>query len=288
MKNITLTVVLVLLIHLLGYTQEITLQVETVVYKKLDTTSLIMKVIYPPSMDKSKKYPAMVFFFGGGWVQGTINHFERQATYFAKRGIVCFLADYRVKNRHGTTIFECIADAKSSVRYIRENASKFYVDENKIIAAGGSSGGQLAAATALVFGYDDPTDNLSINPKPNALVLFNPAVDLGPSSPRIYEMVGEKYKDVSPLHIIKKGTPATIIFLGTEDQFIPVQTMKNFKVAMEEAGNRCDLFLYEGQKHGFFNFNRSAEYYKKTVYETDKFLNSLGYLKGDPTIMNDN
>jgi dienelactone hydrolase len=49
---------------------------------------------------------------------------------------------------------------------------------------------------------------------------------------------------------------------------------------MEKAGVRSDLHVYEGQPHGFFN---SAKYYE-TLLETDKFLASLGYLKGAPML----
>jgi acetyl esterase len=276
-------IVLLLLVHFQGHSQESISEVDTIVYKKIDTTSLIMKVIYPPAMDKSKKYPGMIFYFGGGFVQGSISHFERQASYFAERDIVCFLADYRVKNRQGTSIFECIMDAKSAIRYIRENADRFNIDKDKIIASGGSAGGYLAAADAIITHYDDPTDNLSISPKPNALVLFNPIIDFGPGFKNGYERFsGDKYKEMSPLHNISKGIPPTIIFLGTEDKFVPTVTAEYYKLAMEGVGSRCDLFLYEGQAHGFFN---RGEFYKKTVFEADKFLISLGYLTGEPTIM---
>lgn len=50
---------------------------------------------------------------------------------------------------------------------------------------------------------------------------------------------------------------------------------------MEKFGSRCDLFIYDGQKHGFFNF-KNPEYYKKTVLEANKFLISIGYLSGNP------
>ncbi len=84
MKNNILIIVLLLLVHFQGYSQESISEVDTIVYKKIDTTSLIMKVIYPPAMDKSKKYPGMIFYFGGGFVQGSIRHFERQASYFCR------------------------------------------------------------------------------------------------------------------------------------------------------------------------------------------------------------
>jgi acetyl esterase len=51
----------------------------------------------------------------------------------------------------------------------------------------------------------------------------------------------------------------------------------------EKVGSRCDLKLYEGQGHGFFNHNK-FEYYSKTIREADSFLESLGYLKNKPVV----
>jgi len=259
--------------------------VKKFIYKKVGKSALKLQVIYPPVLEKEKSYPAMVFFFGGGWVEGTIGHFEKQATYFASRGIVCFLVDYRVKSRHASTPFESLMDAKSSIRYIRLNAKKFNVDKNKIIASGGQVGGQLAAATALISKYNDPLDDRTISAKPNALVLFDPVIDNGPGN-GTYKEIGKQYKDFSPLHNIKKGAPPTIIFKGTLDEWTPNETVRYYKLVMETVGSRCDLFLYKGQKHGFFNYKSSERYYKETVLETDKFLMSLGYLDNNSTIMN--
>jgi hypothetical protein len=52
---------------------------------------------------------------------------------------------------------------------------------------------------------------------------------------------------------------------------------------MEKVNGRCELFLYENQGHGFFNY-KHFEYYKITLSEADTFLQSLGYLKATPII----
>lgn len=285
MKNI-IVLFLLFFITISGYTQGDTTAFETVIYKKIDTTQLAMRVFVPPQKDSTHKYPAMVFFSGGGWYKCSLTQFEPQAKYFAERGIVCLLVEYRVWSTHRASIFDCIADAKSAIRYIKENAKKYKVDKDKIIAVGGSSGGHLAAATAMTKGYDDPNDNLSIISKPNALILYNPVIDLGPSDTEVYGWIGEKYKDLSPLHNIRPDTPPTIMFYGTEDGGISMEASAYFCAAMKAVGSRCDLFLYDGQEHGFFNYDRGKVYYKKTTFEADKFLISLGYLEGEPTIMN--
>ncbi|GAB2487837.1 alpha/beta hydrolase [Algoriphagus taiwanensis] len=249
---------------------------EKVVYKTIDTLELSLEVYRPDGKPDENGFPAMVFFFGGGWTGGTTAQFEPQAKYFSERGIVCFLAEYRVSSRNQTTPFESLQDAKSAMRFIRSNADKFQIDPNKIIASGGSAGGHLAAATALIDGYNDPTDDLNVSSKPAALVLFNPVIDNGPGGYG-FERIGEAYKDFSPLHNIQEGAPPTVIFLGTNDNLIPVETMKYYQTVMEKVESRCELFLYEGQPHGFFNY-RNFEFYEKTLRKADEFLQSLGYL----------
>jgi acetyl esterase len=61
---------------------------------------------------------------------------------------------------------------------------------------------------------------------------------------------------------------------------IPVATAEDYKQRMETAGVRCDLHTYEDQPHGFFNKTK----YTETLIEADKFLTSLGYLRGEPTL----
>jgi acetyl esterase/lipase len=255
---------------------------ESILYKQIDTTRLMMDVYYPEEMDTMQKYPAIIFYFGGGWNGGSVGQFEPHARYFSQRGMVCFLADYRVRSRQQSTPFESLKDAKSAIRFLREHADAFSIDVSRIVAAGGSAGGHLAAATALVDGYNDDRDDVSVDCRPNALVLFNPVIDNGPGGYG-FERIDEAYLSFSPLHNIRKGAPPTIFFLGTEDPLIPVETARYYQKVMEKVGSLCELHLYEGQKHGFFNYGR-FEYYRQTVSQADTFLQSLGYLDEEPLV----
>ncbi|MEY3821723.1 MAG: alpha/beta hydrolase [Bacteroidota bacterium] len=255
---------------------------DQILYKKIDTTQLYLTVYPSVIKESTKKSPAIVFFFGGGWNNGTVKQFEQQALYFSQRGMVCVLVDYRVREKQKTTPFESLKDAKSAIRYIREHANELQIDPSKIVASGGSAGGHLAAATAIINDYNESTDNTAISCVPDALVLFNPVFDNGPGGYG-YERIGEAYKNFSPLHNIKSGAPPTIVFLGDKDHLVPVETAKYYKTIMEKVKSRCDLFVYEGQGHGFFNY-KNLEYYKKTVSETDTFLQSIGFLNKDPFV----
>ena len=278
MKPIYLTLLILFTIVCTSYAQN----TKQVVYKQIDTTKLTMVIYTPPDFDKGENYPALAFFFGGGWKGGSTKQFEPHAKYFSKRGIVCFLVNYRVESRDKATPFESLKDARSAIRYIRGNAGLFKIDPNRIIASGGSAGGHLAAATALTDKYDDERDDLDISCVPDALVLFNPVIDNGPGGYG-FERIGMEYKDFSPLHNINSGAPPTIFFLGTQDALIPVETAQYYKKVMEKVGSRCELRLYEGEGHGFFNY-KNFENYKSTVSEADKFLISIGFLEKEPEV----
>lgn len=275
-RKIILTLMISFIVYSLSYSQE------QVMYKQVDSTKLFIDVYYPDIIDKVNKHSAMIFFFGGGWKSGSVKQFEPHAKYFSQRGMVCFLVDYRVHKRQQTTPFESLKDAKSAVRFIKEKAEKFHIDTSKVVAVGGSAGGHLAAATALIDNYNEHTDNMTVNSIPNALVLFNPVIDNSPGGYG-YDRIGDAYKDFSPLHNIKNRVPPTIIFLGTNDDLIPVETAKYYQKMMEKVKSKCELHLYEGQGHGFFNY-KNFKYYKKTISVADEFLQSLGYLNREPVI----
>lgn len=271
-KYILFTIVLVL--GLKGLAQQKKKPSTLVIYKRIDTMVLKMDIVYPPNLNEKGRYKSIAFFYGGGWRHGSIEQFRSQANHLAKRGMVCFLIDYRTQDKNGTTPFESLKDAKSAIRFIRKNATNFHINTDSIVASGGSAGGHLAAAAAFIDNYNESTDDLSISAKPNALVLFNPVIDNGPGGYG-FERIGKEYKSFSPLHNIQKNAPPSIILLGTKDKLIPVETVQYYKTVMQKVGSRCDLFLYEGQGHGFY---KQEEYGEKTLFEVDKFLTALGYL----------
>ena len=259
----------------------------TETYKEASGSRLKLYLFRPEGHQAGDKRPAIVFFFGGSWNGGSPKQFEPHARYLARRGMVAIVADYRVKSRQKTSPFECVKDGKSAVRWLRKNSERLGIDPSRLAAGGGSAGGHVAAATGTVPGLEENGEDTSVSSLPNALVLFNPVFDNGPMGYG-HSRVKDRFREISPIHNLSKKTPPTIVFLGTKDKLVPVSTAQRYKKLMEKSGGRCDLHLYKDQPHGFFNgpdrggsFN---PYYLKTVTAMDRFLASLGYLKGEPTI----
>ena len=255
-------------------------RVET--YKIVGDAKLNLYIFAPAAATNA---PAIVFFFGGGWSSGSPEQFEEQCRYLAKRGMVAITADYRVATRHHVKPTQCVADARSAIRWVRANAGKLGIDPNRIAAGGGSAGGHLAAATAFISEFDEPGEDKNVSATPNALVLFNPALVLAPLEGLTLEGFGAKMSEdragtkpehISPAHHVAANGPPAIIFHGRADTTVPFATAEAFVAKMKAAGNRCDLVGYEDQQHGFFN---KEPFRTKTLDEADKFLVSLGWIK---------
>ncbi|WP_374595028.1 alpha/beta hydrolase [Sphingosinicella sp.] len=263
------------------------------VYKTIGETELRLHVFTPAGRTAGAKSPAAVFFYGGGFLFGEIRRFQTQATHLALHGVVTVLVDYRVKCRHGSSILESIADAKSAMRWVRGHADELGIDSSRIAAVGSSAGGHLAAATALVPGFDDPADE-KIDPRPNALVLYNPGLDTGTPASRARlalihgKDVADRGLEFSPSEHLKHGLPPTIIFQGTADVLTPIEIAEQFCVRAKALKSECELVSYDGAPHGFTEIwmgledaslgVKTEEWAEDTMRRTDAFLTKLGWL----------
>ncbi len=248
------------------------------VYKTAGDAKLNLYIFDPPGTERSR--PAIVFFFGGGWRNGSPQQFAMQCRHLASRGMVAITADYRVESRHEAKVVDCVRDAKSAIRWVRQNARRLGIDPGRIAAGGGSAGGHLAAAAGLIAGLDEPGEDARVSSRPNALVLFNPVVILPLKGVGIEERAGLAVEQISPYEHVRGGAPPTIIFHGKADTTVPYATVEQFTKRMAEVNNRCELVGFDGEQHGFFNYGRGGNRrYNETLAKMDEFLVSLGYLK---------
>jgi acetyl esterase/lipase len=261
------------------------------VYKRVGDVELKLFVFKPRAWQPTDRRPAIVFFFGGGWRSGSPAQFAPQARRLASLGMVAACAEYRVYSRHEAKVADCVADARSAIRWMRSRAAELGIDPQRIAAGGGSAGGHLAAAVATLDGFDDPQDNLQVSCRPNALALFNPALDLTAfprdrDSNRSRDFLGRlggSLEELSPgLHIIP-GLPPTILFHGRADKTVPFAQAESFAAKMQQCGNRCELAAYDDAGHGFFNHGRGdGSAYADTLRRLEEFLARLGYVSERP------
>lgn len=255
---------------------------QVVAFKKTPQTELKAHFYLPPGWSAQDRRPAIVFWSGGGFRNGAVGQFLSKAEYFASRGMVAICAEYRDTARHGIDLETCVEDARSAMRWVKAHAADYGIDSAKVVASGGSAGGTLSLLVAREKGPNARDDDLTVSPRPAALVLFNPAV-----GEKVLEVLGRGgpgrvavNAQIVALDTPERNEPPAILFYGTEDRpFLDTATEFTRKALVQ--GTRCELWTAEKMPHGFFN---RQPWHSATTRKADEFLASLGYVKGPPTI----
>ncbi len=248
-----------------------------VVYKEIADRELHLHIFEPKGLKPGDKRPCFLTIHGGGWRGGEPRRMYPFAAHFAELGMVGISMEYRLVTSKGTnTVFDCVKDGRSAMRYIRAHAKELGIDPKRIVVSGGSAGGHVAASTALFDGVDESTDDVKISSVPNAMVLYYPVID---TSAEGYgnKLIGARWQELSPADQVKPGVPPTLILHGSGDKTTPFKGALKFQAAMLKAGNRCELTVNEGGPHGYLMFDGAL--FNDALIQTELFLKSLGWLK---------
>lgn len=220
------------------------------------------------AQDTQGKVPALLLLHGGAWQFGTPAKMFPQCAFFARHGMHCFSVRYRVSGGGLPDVRGAIADTRDAFDYVLNNADELGVDATRIYIGGGSAGGHLAAAVGA--GLPDKAAT-----RPAGLVLYNPMIDLAPGMPD-HTLVKDYWAEVSPLHHLDERTPPALLLLGDQDTEISVATAERFCTALRDVGGRCEVAVYPGRGHGFFNYNpANPKYFDLTNERVLRFLSGL-------------
>ena len=224
--------------------------------------------------------PAIVFFHGGGWVDGSPKQFYRQCDYFLSRGMVAISAEYRIKSIHNSTPLDSVKDAKSAIRFIKKHADELKIDVTKL-AVGGSSAGAHLAASLVTNLENNTTDDLTICPIPSLMILNVPVIDNSMEG-FAYNRVKEYGDNFSPIDNLSPLVPKTLIFSAENDEKIDKKFSKRYiEILNTLNGGGNENILIAGASH---TFNESELYF--TVKKSDEFLQKHKFLDSECTLDN--
>lgn len=111
-----------------------------VIYCTHSGKPLKIDVFSPPV---NSNHIAIIFIHGGGWRSGNKEQHHPLARYLAASGYTCFTPAYRLST--DALYPAAIYDIKSAVKWVQAHAKEYAIDANKIIIAGFSAGGEIAA-----------------------------------------------------------------------------------------------------------------------------------------------
>ncbi len=225
-------------------------------------TDLYYRIILPPDFDPTKKYPAIVYVYGGPHAQLVTNEWLGGAGgwdfYMAQKGYIMFTLDNRGSSSRGAAFENIIhrqlgviesQDQLTGVEYLRGLG---YVDMDRIGVHGWSYGGFMT--TTLMTDHAD---------------IFKVGVAGGPViNWELYEiMYGERYMDMPQenpegyananlLNKVEKLTGRLMIIHGTSDPVVVWQHSLNFVQKCVEKKVLLDYFVYPGHEHNVRGYDR--------------------------------
>ncbi|MCK5702606.1 MAG: alpha/beta hydrolase [Cyclobacteriaceae bacterium] len=273
------------------FAQEDSVIREERIYKKVNGYELKTDMFYSAGTQEKDNNPAIAFFHGGGWVFGDPSRFHEACKRYALKGFVTFSFQYRLSiNEDGSyphpdiTPVESVKDARTAIRWLRENAESLRIDPEKIVVGGQSAGGQLVWATALFDTVNENTDNLSISTVPNAMLLYSSSYNT--MEAWIDMLLGDRRDEIwtiSPHHNLKENTPPVIAFHGKSDCMVIFYIVILFQEKMRELGNQFELVTFEDRKHYLGEGNKKySRYFDEEILDrTDEFLKRLDFMPQD-------
>jgi dipeptidyl-peptidase-4 len=241
--------------------------------KNTTGTDLYCRMFKPVNFDSTKKYPVIVYWYGGPHAQMILNGWNGGAgdywfQYMAQRGYVVFTLDTRGSDNRGKafeqTIFRKAGEAQmedlvSGVNYLMALS---FVDKNNMGLFGWSYGGFMT------------TDFVLHHPG-----VFKAAVAGGPVMDwKYYEiMYGERYMDTpqenpegyEATNLIKQAgklKDKLLLIHGLQDPVVVQQHSVNFVKACVDAGVQVDYMIYPGHEHNVLGKDRAHLYQKVTDY----------------------
>ena len=238
-------------------------------------TDLYYRLITPPHFDPKKKYPVVVYVYGGPHAQlvtdSRLGGARLWQFYMAQKGYVMFTIDNRGSANRGFE-FESIIhrqcgqlEMKDQMKGIEFLESLPYVDKNRIGVHGWSYGGFMTAS--LITNYPETF---------KVAVAGGPVIDW-----KYYEvMYGERYMDTpkenpegfkktSLLNKAKDLKGRLLIIHGYVDPVVVPQNSLDFIRSCIKAGTDIDYFLYPESEHNMRGKTRVHLMKKVTRYFDD-------------------
>ena len=236
------------------------------------STDLYARIITPPNFDASKKYPAVVYLYGGPHVQLVTESWLSGSNLWmqmmAEKGYVVFTIDSRGSGNRGKAFEQAtfrqlgnaeMADQLEGVKYLK---SLPYVDQSRLGIHGWSFGGFMTTTMMT-----------------RAPGTFKTAVGGGPVIDwRIYEVMyterymdtpqenPEGYRQANLLNYVSKLQGKLLLIHGTVDDVVVWQHSLDYLKAAVDNGIQLDYFVYPGHPHNVLGKDRVHLYKKITQY----------------------
>lgn len=226
--------------------------------------------VFLPAKEKSNNM-AVICCPGGGYTHLALQHEGYDwAPFFNDLGFTFVVLKYRMP--HGVTEVP-ISDAKEALRLVREKATEWNINPDKVGIMGSSAGGHLATTVAT---------HSEAGKAPNFQILFYPVVtfsDLNTHKGSRNALIGDKptYEQIclySNEQQVSSNTPPAILLLSDDDGAVPSQNSVDYYLALRRHGVKATMHIYPSGGHGW-GYKESFRHRTEMLAELKSWLKSL-------------
>ncbi|MEI6266087.1 MAG: alpha/beta hydrolase [Sphingobacteriia bacterium] len=224
--------------------------------------------VFKPNQQNALK-SAILICPGGGYARVVVEHEgEEIAKAFNNIGVTVFMLKYRLPN--DTCMINRsevpLMDAQQSIKYIRDHAKEYNIDQNHVGVIGFSAGGHLASSLATKFQHNYIANSSNTNLRPDFMILGYPVISMNDSichKGSRDRLIGKNPSKENELLYsselqVSAQTPPAFIFHAKDDKTVPVINSYRMHEALEAQKVKSTLHIFEAGGHGFGLNNTST------------------------------
>lgn len=203
--------------------------------------------VYAPYGKKGANRPVVVFWYGGGFVDGNKSDYRFVGAALAERGFVAVLPDYRLFP--AVKFPQYIDDGAQAVAWVQRHAAEFGGDPRRVVLMGHSAGAHIGAFLALNDRFLSSAG--ARHEWIRGFIGLSGPYALVPNTVVLNTIFSAPYTeaDWQPVHFVTPNAPPTLLFHGLEDTLVTPNHATSLRDALKKSGVSVEAELYPGRGH---------------------------------------